>query len=148
VGPVNATEALMQVAVRYTRVLVVDDEPVFRIPLGAVLTAAGFDLSSAELAEAAEGLLTQEPVHVVLKRHRATQDGRRHAGVPPSRHSVRIDDGLAARRSAAAEALAPTVRARLVKPLDVTPLLALPPEARMATARGRVGAEPRAAARQ
>jgi AmiR/NasT family two-component response regulator len=41
----------------------------------------------------------------------------------------------------ASEVLPPTVRARLVKPLDVTHLLALLREAHSATARRRVAAE-------
>jgi CheY-like chemotaxis protein len=44
--------------VRHTRVLVVEDEPVFRIPLCAVLRA-GFDVCSVESAEAAEDLLVK-----------------------------------------------------------------------------------------
>jgi DNA-binding NtrC family response regulator len=129
----------MHVAVRHTRVLVVEDEPVFRIPLCAVLTAAGFDVSSAESAEAAEALLAEESVHVVLSDIGLPRmDGATLASRHPDTPFV-LMTGSPPEESPASEALPPTVRARLVKPLDVTHLLALLHEARTATARGREG---------
>jgi DNA-binding NtrC family response regulator len=48
------------------RVLVVEDDRVFRIPLRAALAAAGFTVLTADSAEAAEQVMALEPVDVVL----------------------------------------------------------------------------------
>jgi DNA-binding NtrC family response regulator len=118
----------MHVDTRHTRVLVVDDDPVFRIPLCAVLAAAGLDVRSAESAEAAEALLARWPVDVVLSdvglpRMDGATLAARHPGTP-----FVLMTGSPPAESASA-VLPPTVRARLVKPLDVPHLLALLNEA-------------------
>lgn len=48
------------------RVLVVEDDRIFRTPLRAALTAAGFTVLIAESAEVAEQVLALKPVDVVL----------------------------------------------------------------------------------
>jgi two-component system C4-dicarboxylate transport response regulator DctD len=137
----------MHLQVRHTRVLVVEDEPVFRIPLCAVLTAAGFDVCSAESAEAAEDLLAQEPVHVVLSDIGLPRmDGATLASRHPDTPFVLMTGSPPA--EAAGRALPPTVRARLVKPLDMPHLVTLLHEAGMATAGRREGADASAASRQ
>lgn len=118
----------MHVDTRHIRVLVVDDDPVFRIPLCAVLAAAGFDVRGAESAEAAEALLAQGPVDVVLSdvglpRMDGTTLAARHPDTP-----FVLMTGSPPAESASA-ALPPTVRARLVKPLDIPQLLTLLNEA-------------------
>ena len=126
----------MHVDVRPTRVLVVEDEPVFRVPLCAVLVTAGFEVRSAESAEAAEDLLAHELVDVVLSdvglpRMDGTTLASRHPETP-----FVLMTGSPPSESAAVPA---TVRARLVKPLDVPRLLAVLHEAAKApAARGEV----------
>ncbi|HXD94940.1 MAG TPA: response regulator [Candidatus Acidoferrum sp.] len=138
----------MHVDVRHTRILVVEDDPVFRIPLCAVLAAAGFDVRSAESAEAAEDLLAQGPVDVVLSDIGLPRmDGATLASRHPDTPFV-LMTGSPPAESSASEALPPTVRARLVKPLDVAHLLALLHEARMSTAARGEAAGLRAAPRQ
>lgn len=124
----------MHVDVPDTRILVVEDDPVFRIPLCAVLAAAGFDVRSAESAEAAEGLLAQGPVDVVLSDVGLPRmDGATLASRHPDTPFVLMTGSLPA-ESSASGALPPTVRACLVKPLDIAQLLALLHEVRMSTA--------------
>jgi DNA-binding NtrC family response regulator len=113
-----------------TRVLVVEDDPIFRTPLCAVLVAAGFDVSSAESAEAAEDLLAREQVDVVLSdvglpRMDGATLASRHSGTP----FVLMTGSPPAESPASVVTLPPTVRARLVKPLDVSRLLSVLREA-------------------
>jgi DNA-binding NtrC family response regulator len=136
----------MYVEARQTRVLVVEDNPVFRIPLCAVLAAAGFDVCSAESAEGAEDLLAQQRVDVVLSDVGLPRmDGATLAARHPDTPFV-LMTGSAPSESPATEA-SPTPVARLVKPLDVPHLLALLHETRKATA-GGCGGEFGAASRQ
>jgi DNA-binding NtrC family response regulator len=115
----------MHIDVRQTRVLVVEDEPVFRVPLCAVLATAGFDVRSAESAEAAEDLLAHEPVDVVLSDVGLPRmDGATLASRHPDTPFVLMTGSPPAESSASA-ATPPGVRARLVKPLDVPRLLAI-----------------------
>jgi two-component system CheB/CheR fusion protein len=138
----------MHVDVRHTRILVVEDDPVFRVPLCAVLAAAGFDVRSVGSAEAAEELLAQGPVDVVLSDVGLPgMDGVTLASRHPDTPFV-LMTGSPPAESPAAQPLAPTVRARLVKPLDIAHLLALLHEARMSTAGGREAVELPAAPRQ
>ena len=133
----------MQVDVPDTRILVVEDDPVFRIPLCAVLAAAGFAVRSAESAEAAEDLLAQGPVDVVLSDVGLPRmDGATLASRHPDTPFV-LMTGSPPAESPASRALPPTVRARLVKPLDVAHLLALLHEVRATTAgrREAIGCE-------
>lgn len=119
----------MQVDVRRTRVLVVEDEPVFRVPLCAVLATAGFDVRSAESAEAAEDLLAQELVDVVLSDVGLPRmDGPTLASRHPDTPFV-LMTGSPLSESLMAAAMPSAVRARLVKPLDVPRLLAILHEA-------------------
>ena len=48
------------------RVLIVDDDPVFRNPLRATLAVKGFEVRTADSAEAAESVLAHDAVDVVL----------------------------------------------------------------------------------
>lgn len=114
----------MHVERGHARVLVVEDDSIFRLPLCAVLTAAGFDVRSAASAEAAEDLLADEPVDVVLSDVGLPgMDGvtlaSRHSGTP----FVLMTGSLPLDPVTAAAPLPPAVRARLVKPLDVPHLL-------------------------
>jgi two-component system, OmpR family, response regulator len=107
------------------RVLVVEDDPIFRIPLCAVLLTAGFDVCSAESAEAAEDLLAREQVDVVLSdvglpRMDGATLASRHSGTP-----FVLMTGSPTESPASVATLPPTVRARLVKPLDVSRLLSV-----------------------
>jgi DNA-binding NtrC family response regulator len=115
----------------HTRVLVVDDDPVFRIPLCAVLAAAGFDVRSADSAEAAEDLLEREPVDVVLSDIGLPEmDGAALARRHPDTPFVLMTGSPPAESSPASAATRPpAVQARLVKPLDVPHLLSLLREA-------------------
>jgi two-component system response regulator GlrR len=49
-----------------TRVLIVEDDVVFRVPLRATLAAEGYAVVAVESAEAAEAVLAREDVDVVL----------------------------------------------------------------------------------
>ena len=124
----------MDVDVRLTRVLVVEDEPIFRVPLCAVLVTAGFEVRSAESAEAAEDLLAHELVDVVLSdvglpRMDGTTLASRHPDTP-----FVLMTGSPLSESSVSAAMPSTVRARLVKPLDVPGLLAILHEATKAPA--------------
>jgi two-component system C4-dicarboxylate transport response regulator DctD len=114
----------------HTRVLVVDDDPIFRTPLCAVLVAAGFDVRSTDSAEAAEDLLAREPVDVVLSDVGLPRmDGTTLACRHPATPFVLMTGSPPAESPASAATLPPSVRARLVKPLDVPRLLSLLREA-------------------
>ena len=114
----------------HTRVLVVDDDPIFRIPLCAVLVAAGFDVRSAASAEAAEDLLARESVDVVLSDVGLPQmDGATLACRHPDTPFVLMTGSPPAESPASAAPLPPAVRARLMKPLDMPRLLSLLREA-------------------
>jgi adenylate cyclase len=131
-----------------TPILVVEDDPVFRIPLCAVLAAAGFAVLGVESAEAAEDLLAKGPVDVVLSDVRLPRmDGATLASRHPDTPFVLMTGSLPAESSASA-ALPPTVRACLVKPLDVAQLLALLHEVRMTPAGRREVVALRAAPRE
>ena len=103
------------------RVLVVDDDPVFRNPLRVVLAAHGFDVRIAESGEAAEALLARDPVDVVLSDLGLPgMDGVTLALRHPDTPFVLMTGSPPADPAAA---LPPAVRARLLKPLDVPRLL-------------------------
>jgi two-component system C4-dicarboxylate transport response regulator DctD len=109
------------------RVLLVEDDPVFRIPLRAVLAAQGFEVRMAESAEAAEDLLASEPVDIVLSDLGLPgMDGVTLASRHPDTPFVLMTGSPPAETAAA---LPPAVRARLGKPLDVPRLLAVLHEA-------------------
>jgi two-component system C4-dicarboxylate transport response regulator DctD len=109
------------------RVLLVEDDPVFRIPLRAVLTAQGFEVRMAESAEAAEDLLASEPVDIVLSDLGLPgMDGVTLASRHPDTPFVLMTGSPPAETAAT---LPPAVRARLGKPLDVPHLLAVLHEA-------------------
>jgi DNA-binding NtrC family response regulator len=139
----------MHVDARHTRILVVEDEPVFRRPLCAVLVAAGFDVRSVESAEAAEALLEREAVDVVLSDVGLPRmDGAILASRHPDTPFV-LMTGSPPRESSASAATPPGVRACLVKPLDVPRLLAILQEvARPVAVQGEAAAGYPAAPRQ
>jgi DNA-binding response OmpR family regulator len=119
----------MHVDARHARILVVEDEPVFRRPLCAVLVAAGFDVRSVESAEAAEALLEREPVDVVLSDVGLPRmDGATLASRHPDTPFV-LMTGSPPSESSASAARPAGVHACLVKPLDVPHLIAVLHEA-------------------
>jgi two-component system response regulator GlrR len=119
----------MHVDARHARILVVEDEPVFRRPLCAVLVAAGFDVRSVESAEAAEALLAREAVDVVLSDVGLPRmDGATLASRHPDTPFV-LMTGSPPPESSASAATPAGVRACLVKPLDVPRLIAVLHEA-------------------
>ena len=119
----------MHVDASHARILVVEDEPVFRRPLCAVLVAAGFDVRSVESAEAAEILLEREPVDVVLSDVGLPRmDGATLASRHPDTPFV-LMTGSPPPESSASAALPASVRACLVKPLDVPRMIAVLHEA-------------------
>jgi two-component system chemotaxis response regulator CheY len=105
-----------------TRVLIVEDDAVFRVPLRAALAAEGYAVVAVGSAEAAETVLDHEAIDVVLSdQGLPDMDGTalaaRHPGTPfvlitgsPPDHTP-------------GTALPPSVRGRLVKPFDVPHLL-------------------------
>jgi CheY-like chemotaxis protein len=111
-----------------TRVLIVEDDAVFRLPLRATLAAEGYAVVAVESAEAAETVLDHEAVDVVLSDLGLPgMDGAalaaRHPGIPfvlmtgsPPDHPPEA-------------APPPSVTARLVKPFDVPHLLVMLREA-------------------
>ena len=114
----------MHVDASHARILVVEDEPVFRRPLCAVLVAAGFDVCSVESAEAAEILLEREPVDVVLSDVGLPRmDGATLASRHPDTPFVLMTGSPPPEPSASA-AMPASVRACLVKPLDVPRMIA------------------------
>jgi two-component system, response regulator FlrC len=104
------------------RVLIVEDDAVFRVPLRATLAAEGYAVVAVESAEAAETVLENEAVDVVisdlnLPDMNGAALAARHPGIPfvlmtgsPPDHSPEA-------------ALAASVTARLAKPFDVPQLL-------------------------
>jgi len=69
------------------RVLIVEDDAVFRGPLRAALTAEGYAVVAVDSAEEAETVLAREPIDIVLSdRGLPDMDGAalaaRHPGVP------------------------------------------------------------------
>ena len=104
------------------RVLIVEDDAVFRIPLRAALAAEGYAVVAVDSAEAAETALDHEAVDVVLSDLRLPDmDGAVLAARHPRIPFVLITGSPADHTPAAA--LPPSVRARLVKPFDVPHLL-------------------------
>ena len=104
------------------RVLVVEDDPVFRAPLRAMLGVQGLDVLIAESAEAAEVVLARELVDVVLSDLGLPgMDGATLAARHPDTPFVLMTGSPAAD----AARLPASVRARLSKPLDVDRLLAV-----------------------
>ena len=111
-----------------TRVLIVKDDTVFRVPLRATLASEGYAVVVVDSAEAAETVLDHEAIDVVLSDVGLPgMDGAalaaRHPGIPfvlmtgsPPDHAPRA-------------ALPPPVMARLVKPFDVPHLLSVLREA-------------------
>jgi DNA-binding NtrC family response regulator len=110
------------------RVLIVEDDTVFRVPLQAALASQGYAVVVVDSAEAAETVLDHEAIDVVLSDLGLPGvDGAtlaaRHAGIPfvlmtgsPPDHAPRA-------------ALPPSVVACLVKPFDVPHLLGVLREA-------------------
>jgi two-component system KDP operon response regulator KdpE len=106
-----------------TRVLIVEDDPVFRVPLRAALVAEGYAVVEADSAEAAESVLDHEAIEVVLSDiglpgMNGVALAARHPGIP-----FVLITGLPADHASEA-ALPPSVMARLVKPFEVPHLLA------------------------
>lgn len=122
------------------RVLIVEDDAVFRGPLRAALAVEGYAVVAVDSAEAAESVLDHETVHVVLSDLGLPgMDGAalaaRHPRIPfvlmtglPPDHAPDV-------------ALPPSVMARLVKPFDVPHLLVVLREVVDAAgaARGAIG---------
>ena len=126
-----------------TRVLIVDDDTVFRIPLRAALVAEGYAVVAVDSAEAAETVLDHEVIDVVLSDlglpdMDGTALAARHPGIP----FVLITGSPA--DDAPGAALPPSVRARLIKPFDVPHLLVVLREAVASTAATREAIRPRA----
>ena len=123
------------------RVLIVEDDAVFRVPLGAALAAEGYTVVAVVSAEAAETVLDHEAVDVVLTDlGLPDMDGAalaaRHPGIP-----FVLITGSPPDHTPGAP-LPPSVRARLVKPLDVPRLLVVLREAVEAAAATREAIRP------
>ena len=102
------------------RVLIVDDDPCFRIPLRATLALQGFHVETADSAESAEALLGHEDFDVVLSDIGLPDiDGvtlaARHPDVP-----FVLMSGSPPRASGSPR----TETARLVKPFDTADVIA------------------------
>ena len=113
-----------------TRVLLVEDDAVFRVPLRAALAAKGYAVVAVDSAEAAEMVLGREAVDVVLTDLGLPgMDGAalaaRHPGIP----FVLITGSPPPDLGSEAAALPRSVKARLVKPFDVPDLVAVLREA-------------------
>src|SRR6516162_2247832 len=102
-----------------TRVLIVEDDTVFRVPLRAALASQGYAVVAVDSAEAAETVLDHEAIDVILS----------DLGLPG------MDGATLAARHAPRAALPPSVVGHLVKPFDVPRLLSMLGEA--VKARGR-----------
>jgi two-component system, NtrC family, response regulator GlrR len=116
-----------------TRVLIVEDDEVFRVPLRAALAAEGYSVVAVDSAEAAETVLGREAVDVVLSDlGLPDMDGAalatRHPGIP-----FVLITGSPPDHCPDAAALPPSVKARLVKPFDVPDLVVVLREAVEAT---------------
>jgi len=119
-----------------TRVLLVEDDAVFRVPLRAALAAEGYAVVAVDSAEAAETVLGREAVDVVLSDlGLPDMDGAalatRHPGIP-----FVLITGSPPDPGPDAAALPPSVKARLVKPFDVPDLVAVLREAVGSCSRG------------
>jgi DNA-binding NtrC family response regulator len=122
-------------------VLIVEDDAVFRVPLRAALAAEGYAVVAVDSAEAAETVLDQEAVDVVLSDlglpdMDGTALAARHPGIPfvlitgsPPDHTAQA-------------ALPRSVMACLVKPFDVPHLLVVLREAVQAAASTREAIRP------
>jgi two-component system response regulator GlrR len=120
-----------------TRVLIVEDDEVFRAPLRAALAAEGYSVVAVDSAEAAEAVLGREAVDVVLSDLcLPDMDGAalatRHPGIP-----FVLITGSPPDHGPDAATLPPSVKARLVKPFDVPHLVVVLREAVEAVAAGR-----------
>ena len=105
------------------RVLIVEDDIVFRVPLRATLARAGYAVVAVDSAEAAETVLSTEAVDVVLSDLGLPgMDGAALAARHPEIPFVLMTGSPADHTPRAAPP--PSVMARLVKPLDVPHLLA------------------------
>jgi CheY-like chemotaxis protein len=119
-----------------TRVLIVEDDAVFRAPLRAALAAEGYAVVAVDSAEAAEIVLDHQVIDVVLSDlglpdMDGTALAARHPGIP-----FVLITGSPPDRTPRAP-LPPSVRARLVKPFDVPHLLVVLRQAMEATAATR-----------
>jgi DNA-binding NtrC family response regulator len=104
------------------RVLIVEDDAVFRVPLRTALAAEGYAVVAVDSAEAAETLLDHEAIDVVLSDlGLPDMDGAalaaRHPGVPFVLITASPPD------HAPDPPLPPSVMGRLVKPFDVPHLI-------------------------
>src|SRR5262249_18434852 len=119
-----------------TRVLIVEDDAVFRVPLRAALAAEGYTVVAVDSAEAAEIGLDRETVDVGLSDlGPPDMDG----AAPAARHPrlpFRLITGSPPDRAAGAP-LPPSVRACLEKPIDVPHLVVVLREAVEAAAATR-----------
>jgi response regulator receiver domain-containing protein len=79
------------------RVLIVEDDAVFRGPLRATLAAEGYTVVAVASAEAAESVLDHEAVDVVLSDLGLPGMEWRGAGRPAPEDPVRVDDRLTPR---------------------------------------------------
>ena len=124
-----------------TRVLIVEDDTVFRVPLRAALVAEGYAVVAAVSAEAAETALEHEPADVVLSDlNLPGMNGAALAARHPEIPFVLITGSPPDHTPDAA--LPPSVMARLVKPFDVPHLLVVLREAVQAAAATREAIRP------
>jgi DNA-binding response OmpR family regulator len=107
------------------RVLIVDDDPVFRNPLRVTLAVKGFEVQTADSAEAAERVLAHDAVDVVLSDIGLPgMDGLTLAGRYPDIPFVLMTGSPPPESSAPRPA-----PARLVKPFEPSDVVALLHEA-------------------
>ena len=126
-----------------TRVLIVEDDAVFRVPLRATLAAEGYAVVEVDSAEAAETVLDHEVIDVVLSDlglpdMDGTALAARHPEIPFVLMTASPPDYTPG------ALLPPSVRARLVKPFDVAHLFVVLREAVEATATTRDAIRPQA----
>jgi len=110
------------------RVLIVDDDALFRIPLRATLALEGFEIHTADSAEAAEAVLGHEEIDVVLSDiglpgMNGVALATRHPGIP----FVLMTGSTTPEPPASPLPL--TVRARLMKPFETSDVVAVLHEA-------------------
>src|SRR5262249_14602248 len=104
------------------RVLIVEDDAVFRVSLRATLTAQGYVVVAVESGEAAEAVLEHEVIDVVLSDLRLPgMTGAALAARHPDRPFVLMTGWPAS--DGFEHSLPSSVLASLVKPLDVPQLL-------------------------
>ncbi len=119
------------------RVLIVEDNVLFRNPLRASIAADGFDVLVAESAEAAEAVLAQGAIDfVVTDLGLPGMDGAALAARHPETPFV-LMTGTRPVESPGPPTSPSTVRAWLVKPFELTELLAILHEAVEGGARAR-----------